>query len=95
LHEHERRRDDVTIVLSDLANQSRCHFCARKSNTRDRKFCALAINARFCQDVGAVPDTDRLSSSRAPLSEFLEDFPTASRQQVVAALEQAKESRAV
>jgi uncharacterized protein (DUF433 family) len=30
-----------------------------------------------------------------PLSEFLEDFPTASRQQVVAALEQAKESRAV
>jgi uncharacterized protein (DUF433 family) len=28
-----------------------------------------------------------------PLSEFLEDFPTVTKEQVVAALEQAKEAR--
>ena len=40
----------------------------------------------------SLPDAPRLSRRGDPLSEFLEDFPTVSREQAVAALEQAKDA---
>ena len=38
-----------------------------------------------------LPNASRLPRIRDPLAEFLEDFPTVSREQAVAALEQAKD----
>lgn len=49
-------------------------------------------NPRLRGYSGAVPNAPDYLKAGDPLAEFLEDFPTVSREQAVAALEQAKDA---
>jgi uncharacterized protein (DUF433 family) len=52
----------------------------------------IKAGRRFCRHPCAVRTLLDYLEGGQPLAEFLEDFPTVTREQAVAALEQAKEA---